>query len=63
MKYDVILFDADQTLFDFEKSEKFALEKTIEKLGFTYNEQDHLRIYHALILPVLLMLPNILKLS
>lgn len=46
MKYDVILFDADQTLFDFEKSEKFALEKTIEKLGFTYNEQDHLRIYH-----------------
>ena len=33
-------------LFDFEKSEKFALEKTIEKLGFTYNEQDHLRIYH-----------------
>ncbi|NLB21008.1 MAG: noncanonical pyrimidine nucleotidase, YjjG family [Clostridium sp.] len=46
MKYDVILFDADQTLFDFEKSEKFALEKTIEKLGFIYNEEEHLAIYH-----------------
>lgn len=46
MKYDVILFDADQTLFDFEKSERFALEKTIEKLGFIYKQEDHLPVYH-----------------
>ncbi len=46
MKYDVILFDADQTLFDFEKSEKYALEKTIEKLGFLYVEEKHLTLYH-----------------
>ncbi len=46
MKYDVILFDADQTLFDFEKSEKYALEKTIQELGFSYSEETHLAIYH-----------------
>lgn len=46
MKYGVILFDADQTLFDFEKSERYALGKTIEKLGFTYREEEHLPMYH-----------------
>lgn len=46
MKYDIILFDADQTLFDFEKSERYALEKTIQKLGFLYTEETHLALYH-----------------
>jgi len=33
MKYEIILFDVDDTLFDFGKSEKSALHKTFEEFG------------------------------
>ncbi|WDV44350.1 YjjG family noncanonical pyrimidine nucleotidase [Clostridiaceae bacterium M8S5] len=45
MKYEVILFDADETLFDFKKTEKYALEKTMIEFGINYNEDYHLNIY------------------
>lgn len=45
MKYDVILFDADETLFDFKKSEKEAFKNTMIEFGIDYDENYHLKIY------------------
>ncbi len=45
MKYELILFDADETLFDFKKAEKQALERTMFALGLDYQENVHLPIY------------------
>ncbi|MBF4692399.1 YjjG family noncanonical pyrimidine nucleotidase [Fusibacter ferrireducens] len=45
MKYELILFDADETLFDFKKSERVALENTITDLGLTYDAMYHLPLY------------------
>ena len=33
MKYEVILFDADETLFDFKKSEREAFRKAMIDMG------------------------------
>ena len=33
IKYEIIIFDADETLFDFKKSEKKAFENTIIDFG------------------------------
>ena len=35
MKYEVILFDADETLFDFKKSEREAFRKAY-KMGLSH---------------------------
>ena len=45
MKYKVILFDADETLFDFKKSEREALKNTMLKFNINYDESYHLKIY------------------
>ncbi|MCR1950958.1 MULTISPECIES: YjjG family noncanonical pyrimidine nucleotidase [Clostridium] len=45
MKYEVILFDADETLFDFKKSEKYAFEQAILEFNIDYREDYHLKIY------------------
>lgn len=37
-KYDIILLDADETLFDFKRSEKEALKNTFSDFNFTYTE-------------------------
>jgi 2-haloacid dehalogenase len=42
MKYELILFDADGTLFDFDKAEKEAFEKTMNAFGI----KDNLTILH-----------------
>ena len=39
MKYKVILLDADNTLFDFNKAEVYALEKTCQAVGQPYTEE------------------------
>ena len=36
-KYDVILFDADNTLFDFDKAEERALRLTLEAYGWPFD--------------------------
>jgi 2-haloacid dehalogenase len=36
MKYEWLLFDADGTLFDYEKAEATSLESTLEEFGITY---------------------------
>ena len=45
MKYEVILFDADETLFDFKKSEREAFKNTNIEFGIDYDENYHLKIY------------------
>ena len=48
MNYEIILFDADETLFDFKKSEKTALKNTVSDLGVSYNEKYHLSTYKTI---------------
>jgi 2-haloacid dehalogenase len=45
MKYDIIIFDADETLFDFKKSEREAFKNTMLDFNIEYNESYHLKIY------------------
>ncbi|MDX8335981.1 HAD family hydrolase [Candidatus Cetobacterium colombiensis] len=45
MKYKVLIFDADDTLFDFKASEREALEKTLIGYDIDYSEDYHLKIY------------------
>ena len=45
MKYEVIIFDADETLFDFKKSERHALKNTMLEFNIEYDENHHLKIY------------------
>jgi len=45
MKYKMIIFDADETLFDFSKSEKYALKNAITDHSIEYNESYHLALY------------------
>ena len=44
MNYQMIIFDADETLFDFSKSEKYAFEKAMEESGLAFKD-EHLQIY------------------
>ncbi len=46
MKYTLLIFDADDTLFDFKKSEGVAFEKTMAEFGFDYDETVHFPMYH-----------------
>lgn len=39
--YDVLLFDADNTLFDYDKGEKQALRLTLESMGLTFDQALH----------------------
>ncbi|MBL4933097.1 YjjG family noncanonical pyrimidine nucleotidase [Clostridium paridis] len=45
MKYEVILFDADDTLFDFKKSENNAFKNTMIQFDISYDEDYHLKVY------------------
>ena len=45
MKYKMIIFDADETLFDFSKSEKHALENAMIDHDIEYKELYHLPLY------------------
>ena len=42
-KYDIFLFDADNTLFDYDKAEANALKAMFESYGFDYSERIHLK--------------------
>ena len=43
--YDIVLLDADMTIWDFEASEKLALQDVVESLGATMTE-DVFAFYH-----------------
>ena len=40
MSYDILLFDADRTLFDFDASEKLAFFEIAPKYGVTPTEEN-----------------------
>ena len=44
--YDIFLFDADDTLYDFNKAEKQAIQATFEAFGIAYSD-DYLPRYRA----------------
>lgn len=48
MKYEVIIFDADETLFDFKKTERDALRNTMVEFDIEYDENHHLKVYKEL---------------
>lgn len=45
MKYEIIIFDADETLFDFNKSERETFKNTMMEFNIEYDENYHLKIY------------------
>ena len=45
MKYEIIIFDADETLFDFKKSESAAFKNAMLEFGIEYDEGYHLKVY------------------
>ena len=47
MKYTHILFDVDNTLFDFDETERLALIELFEELGVAYTEENR-AIYHEI---------------
>ena len=48
LNYQVILFDADGTLFDYDKAEANALEKTFNYFNFKYEEEVELKKYRII---------------
>ncbi|MDF2613299.1 MAG: family hydrolase [Clostridia bacterium] len=48
MQYEIIIFDADETLFDFNKSESEAFKNTMLEFNIAYDEAYHLKIYHEI---------------
>ena len=46
-KYDIVLVDADETLFDFKKAEHDALKMTLESLGVEFTE-ERFQIYSTI---------------
>ncbi|MCS4481826.1 YjjG family noncanonical pyrimidine nucleotidase [Clostridium botulinum] len=45
MKYKIIIFDADETLFDFKKSERDAFKNAMLEFNIKYDENYHLKAY------------------
>jgi len=45
MKYKLLLFDADDTLFDFQKAEEQSLELAFDQMGLAFKEAEHLEAY------------------
>ena len=45
VRYDIILADIDNTLFDFDADAREALEKTFRHFGFPWNETERQRYF------------------
>ncbi len=45
-KYQWLIFDADNTLFDYNKAEKIALLHTLDDFEIPYDKQSIIEIYH-----------------
>lgn len=48
MNYELVIFDADETLLDFEKAEEFAFEKAMKHFNIQYDRENHLKNYHEI---------------
>jgi len=47
-KYNWLIFDADNTLFNYDKAERFALLKTLDDFNISYNKNNIIEIYHKI---------------
>ena len=47
MKYQILLFDLDNTILDFEKSERESLPRVFERFGFSF-DSDTERLYRSI---------------
>ncbi len=47
VRYPILLLDADDTLFDFQKAEKNALKQLLEEFGYPYTD-DVLNLYRSI---------------
>ncbi len=47
-QYELLLFDIDGTLLDYNEAERNALRKTVLDFGFDYNEEEHLPVYQEI---------------
>ena len=45
MKYEVLFFDADETLFDFKKSEDVALDRLMESIDTNLDKDFCIDVY------------------
>ncbi len=45
--YDILLIDADDTLFDFRQAEKYALRDTFTEFSLPFNDEIH-KLYHQI---------------
>lgn len=48
MGYEVILFDADRTLFDFDRAEEHAIERLMNYFEVEYQKENHLKQYREI---------------
>lgn len=48
MKYEVILFDADETLFDFKKSERYAFTESFKQFNLPGDKEECMKKYHEI---------------
>ncbi|MBU1096519.1 MAG: YjjG family noncanonical pyrimidine nucleotidase [Bacteroidetes bacterium] len=48
MRYSLLLFDADGTLYDYEKGEVFALKKSLEEFGIENDFDKNLLLYKSI---------------
>ncbi len=48
MKYKLLIFDADETLFDFKKAEEYALINALNEHGIDCNHEYHIPLYRKI---------------
>lgn len=46
--YELVLFDADGTLFDYDKTEEWALAESFRQAGLDYDSSRHLPVYRKI---------------
>jgi 2-haloacid dehalogenase len=48
MKYKLLIFDADDTLFDFKKAEEYGLRNALKDHSIKYNKEYHIPLYRKI---------------
>ena len=47
-KYAVLIFDADETLFDYRRGETYALETSLTEAGIPFRTMNYVGLYHKI---------------
>ena len=47
-KYEVLIFDADETLFDYARGQAYALEKSLTGVGVEFDPHHHIDLYQRI---------------